>query len=55
MWDLIQASSHFLTDAESQYTTIELEMLVVVRWAVMKYKLFLVILQHFLSSLIIIY
>ena len=45
-WNLIRASSHFLTDAESQYATIKLEMLTVC-WAVMKYNLFLAGLQHF--------
>ena len=45
-WNLIQAGSHFLTDTESRYVTIELEMLAVC-WAVMKCNLFLAGLQHF--------
>ena len=45
-WNLIQVGSHFLTDVESQYATIELEMLAVC-WAAMKGKLFLAGLQHF--------
>lgn len=46
MWNLVQAGSRFLTDAESRYAVIELEMLAVC-WAVMKCKLFLTGLQHF--------
>ena len=45
-WNLIQAGSHFLTEAESRYAVIELEMLAVC-WAIQKYKLFLTGLQHF--------
>ena len=45
-WSLIQAGSRFLSDAESQYATIELELLGV-SWAVTKCKLFLAGLQHF--------
>ena len=44
-WTLIQAGSRFLTDTESRYATIELEMLVVA-WAIQKCKLFLSGLQH---------
>ena len=43
-WNLIQAGSRFLTDAEFQYAIIELEMLAVC-WAVSKCKL--MGLQHF--------
>ena len=42
-WNLIQAGSRFLTDTESRYTIIELEMLAVC-WAI---SLFLTGLQHF--------
>ena len=45
-WNLIQAGPRFLTDTESQYAIIELEMLAVC-WAVSKCKLFLMGLQHF--------
>ena len=45
-WNLIQAGSRFLTDTESRYAVIELEMLAVC-WAVSKCKLFLTGLQHF--------
>jgi len=45
-WTLIQAGSRFLTDTESRYAVIELEMLAVC-WAVCKCKLFLTGLQHF--------
>lgn len=45
-WNLIQAGSRFLTDTESRYAIIELEMLAVC-WAVSKCKLFLTGLQHF--------
>ena len=45
-WTLIQAGSRFLTDAESRYVVIELEILAVC-WAVCKCKLFLTGLQHF--------
>ena len=45
-WTLIQAGSHFLTNAESCYAVIKLEMLAVC-WAVSKCKQFLTGLQHF--------
>ena len=45
-WTLIQAGSRFLSDAESRYAIIELEMLAVV-WAVHKCKMFLSGLQHY--------
>ena len=45
-WTLVQAGSRFLSDAESRYATIELELLAVV-WAVAKCKVFLEGLQHF--------
>ena len=45
-WSLVQAGSRFLSDAESRYATIELELLAVV-WAVTKCKVFLAGLQHF--------
>ena len=45
-WTLSQAGSRFLTDTESRYATIELEMLAVA-WAIQKCKLFLSGLQHF--------
>ena len=45
-WALIQAGSRFLSDAESRYAIIELEMLAVA-WAVHKCKMFLSGLQHF--------
>ena len=45
-WILVQAGSRFLSGAESRYAIIELELLVVA-WAVLKSKLFLVGLQHF--------
>ena len=45
-WSLIQAGSRFLTDAESRYAIIELEMLAVT-WATTKCHLFLAGLQHF--------
>ena len=45
-WNLIQAGSRFLTDTESRYAIIELEMLAIC-WAVAKCKLFLMGLQHF--------
>ena len=44
-WRVIQAGSRFLTDAESRYATIELELLAVA-WAVRKCRLFLVGLPH---------
>ena len=45
-WTLIQAGSRFLSDAESRYATIELEMLAVCL-ATLKCKIFLSGLQHF--------
>ena len=45
-WSLIQAGSRFLSEAESRYAVIELEMLAVT-WAVMKCKMFLNGLQTF--------
>ena len=55
MYNFTQAISHFLTDAESQYTTIELEMLAVCL-AVTKCKVFLAGLQQFsVITLIIIH
>ena len=45
-WTLVQAGYRFLSDDESRYTTIELEMLAV-RWATLKCKIFLSGLQHF--------
>ena len=45
-WNLIQAGSRFLSDAECHYAVIELEMLAVC-WAVIKCNLFLAGLQHF--------
>ena len=45
-WTLIQAGSQFLSDAETRYAVIELEMLAV-SWAIMKCRLFLAGLQHF--------
>ena len=45
-WTLIQAGSRFLTDTESRYAIIKLEMLAVC-WAVHKCNLFLAGLQHF--------
>ena len=44
-WRVIQAGSRFLTDAESRYATIELELLAVA-WAVRKCRLFLIGLPH---------
>ena len=46
MWALIQAGSGFLSNAESQYAIIELELLAV-SWAIIKCKLFLAGLPHF--------
>ncbi|XP_068235531.1 uncharacterized protein [Palaemon carinicauda] len=43
---LVQCGSRFLTDAESRYATIELELLAVV-WAMSKCRLYLAGLQHF--------
>ena len=45
-WALIQAGSRFLSDAESRYAIIELELLGVT-WAVTKCKIFLAGLSHF--------
>ena len=45
-WRVVQAGSWFLTDTESRYATIELEMLAVA-WAVRKCNLFLAGLDHF--------
>ena len=45
-WTLIQAGSRFFSDAETRYAVIELEMLVV-SWAILKCRLFLTGLQHF--------
>ena len=45
-WSLIQAGSKFLSEAESRYATIELELLAVA-WAITKCKIFLAGLQHF--------
>ncbi|XP_037772737.1 uncharacterized protein LOC119568354 [Penaeus monodon] len=42
---LVQCGSQFLTDAETQYATIELELLAVV-WAILKCKFYLFGLQH---------
>ena len=46
-WKLVQAGSRFLSDAESRYTIIELEMLAIA-WAVTKCNIFLAGLQQFL-------
>ena len=43
---LVQCGSRFLTDAETRYATIELEMLAV-SWAMSKCRLYLIGLQHF--------
>ena len=45
-WVMIQAGSQFLSDAESRYAIIELELLAVA-WAIMKCRLFLAGLPHF--------
>ena len=45
-WRLIQAGSRFLSDAESRYAIIELELLAVT-WAISKCNIFLAGLQHF--------
>ena len=45
-WALVQAGSRFLSDAESRYAIIELELLAV-SWAITKCKLFLASLPHF--------
>ena len=46
-WSLVQAGSQFLSDAESCYATIELELLAVT-WAITKCRVFLAGVQHFL-------
>ena len=46
-WSLIQAGSRFLSDAESRYAVIELEMLAVT-WAIVKCRIFLEGMPHFL-------
>ena len=43
---LVQCGSRFLTDTETRYATIELELLAVV-WALSKCKFYLIGLQHF--------
>ena len=45
-WVIVQAGSRFLTDAESRYAVIELELLAV-SWAITKCNLFLAGLPHF--------
>ena len=45
-WALVQAGSRFLSDAESRYAVIELELLAV-SWAIIKCKIFLAGLPHF--------
>ena len=45
-WTLVQAGSRFLSDTETRYAVIELEMLAVC-WAITKCRLFLAGLQHF--------
>ncbi len=45
-WVLIQAGSRFLSDAESRYAIIELELLTV-SWAIIRCKMFLAGLPHF--------
>ena len=45
-WSLVQAGSRFLSEAESRYAVIELEMLAVA-WAAIKCKIFLAGLQTF--------
>ena len=46
-WSLVQAGSRFLSDTESRYAVIELEMLAVA-WAISKCRLFLEGMSHFL-------
>ena len=46
-WALVQAGSRFLSDAESRYAVIELELLSV-SWAIIKCKIFLAGLPHFM-------
>ena len=48
-WTLIQAGSRFLSDTETRYAIIELEMLAV-SWAIMKCRVFLAGLPHFYVS-----
>ena len=45
-WVLVQATLQFLSDAESRYAIIELELLAVT-WAIIKCKIFLAGLPHF--------
>ena len=45
-WNLVQAGSRFLTDAESRYVVIELECLAVA-WAIKKRNIFLAGIDHF--------
>ena len=45
-WPVVQAGSRFLSDAESRYAIIELELLAV-SWAIKKCHIFLAGLQHF--------
>ena len=45
-WRLVQCGSRFLTDTESRYAMVELELLAVV-WALRKCRIFLQGLQHF--------
>ncbi len=45
-WALVQAGSRFLSDTESRYAIIELEMLAV-SWAIIKCRIFLAGLPHF--------
>ena len=55
MWVLVQAGSHFLSDAESQYAVIELEMLAV-SWATSKYVLAVPArLPQFIVNLLVVY
>ena len=45
-WQLVQAGSRCLTDTESRYTVVELELLAVT-WAIWKCRVFLMGMQHF--------
>jgi len=45
-WLLIQVGSRFLSEAETRYAVVEMEMLAV-SWAIMIFRLFLIGLQHF--------
>ena len=45
-WTLVQAGSRFLSDTETRYAVIELEIFAVC-WAITKWRLFLAGLQHF--------